>query len=548
LLTSKQKPRVVFQPEVHQALQRGIYQLVSAVRPTLGPVSGGVAIDHINKTKDLPEFLDDGGLIARRIIELPDRDEDMAAMLVRSMIVRQHELVGDGTTTAAVLLEAIFNEGLRYIVAGGNAMQLRRHLEGAIPLMLSALDEMVTPLQDQSALTNMACSLCHDHEMAVLLGEAFDLVGGYGRVEIREGYGRKLHLEYVEGVYYDTGLVSRAILPDDTATRIELTDPAFLICDFTIDNHSDLYPVLQTAFQSGIKELVIILRNLSEQGISLLATNNRMDKLKTIAVKVPGWNPTDRMAALEDLCILTGATPILKDTGETLTQITPAHFGKARRVWADLQAFGLVGGGGGPQQIREHINRLKQSYHQATDVQKRGDALTRIGMLLGGSVTLWVGGFSEPEINTRKGQAVRSARTLRAAVEEGVVPGGGIALMRIGQKLKARLAAAENTDERAAYRILCEALTAPARTIYRNAGYEPSEVLAQLQFEDDTMGFDVMSSRVVDVAAAGIWDSVAVLKASLRNAIHTAALALTIDSFVHMRRVPMVKNPDGTSD
>lgn len=522
--------------------------MVSAVRPTLGPIAGGVVVDHINKTKDLPEFLDNGGLIARRIIELPDRDEDMAAMLVRSMIVRQDETIGDGTATAAVLLEAIFNGGLRYIAAGGNAMQLRRHLEGAVALILDALDEMTVPLEEQHALANMAYTLCHDPEMAELLGEAFDLVGGYGRVEIREGYGRQLHLEYVEGSYYETGLVSRAILPDVSATRIELLNPAFFVCDFSIDDHRDLYPVLQTAFQSEIKDLVIILRNLSEQGISLLATNNKLDKLRTIAIKAPGLNETDRKAALDDLCVLTGATPILKATGETLAQVTPDHFGRCRRVWADLSSFGIVGGGGRPQSIREHIGQLKQGYHQATDVRKRGDILKRIGVLLGGSVTLWVGGHSETEINASKSQAVRTAMTLRTAVREGVVPGAGVALMAVRQQLQEKLATVESTDERAAYRILCEAVAAPVRTVYRNAGYDPSQVQASLEFEDKCKGFDVKTGRIVDVAEAGIWDSVAVLKASLSNAIHTAALALTVDSFVHMRHVPLVKNPDGTSD
>jgi chaperonin GroEL len=538
---------VVFQPEVYQALWRGIQQMVGAVRPTLGPTAGGVAVDHVNKTKDLPEYLDNGGLIARRVIELADRDEDMAAMLVRAMLVRQHERIGDGTATAAVLLEAIFSEGLRYITAGGNAMLLRRHLEAAVPLILQNLDTMVVPLEGQQALTRMAYALCHDTEMASLLGEAFDLMGSEGRIEIREGYGRKLHLDYVEGTYYESGLISQAVLPE-AAARIELINPAFLISDFTIEDHRELYPVLQTAFQAGIKDLVIILRGLSEQGIALLTTNNKMDKLRAIAVKAPGLNQTDRMAALDDLCILTGATPILKDTGETLAQVTPAHFGQARRVWADSQAFGLISGGGDPRRVREHIDRLRRIYRGTDDEDRQSKALRRIGTLLGGSVTLWVGGFSEPEIQTRKAQAVRSARTLRVAIEEGVVPGGGIALLKARQALQARSAAAESADERAAHRILSAALAAPARTIYQNAGYDPSEVLAKLQYGGDDAGFDVVAGRVVNMAEAGIWDSVAVLKSSLINAIHTAALALTIDSFVHMRHVPLVKNPDGTSE
>ena len=522
--------------------------MVSAVRPTLGPIAGGVAIDHINKTKDLPEFLDNGGLIARRIIQLADRNEDMAAMLVRSMLVRQYEMVGDGTATAAVLLEAIFNEGVRYIAAGGNAMSLRHHLEEAVPLLLSLIDAQRSELNGRQAIADMAHTLCQDREMADLLGEAFDLVGGHGRIEIRESYGRHLHLEDVEGRYYETGLIARSILPDENSARIELLNPAFFICDLTINDHRALYPVLQTAFQAGIKELVLVVRNLSEQGVALLATNNKLDKLKTIAIKVPGLNEADRMAALDDLAVLTGAIPIIEVTGETLEQVTPGHFGSARRVWADMDNIGIIGSGGDPRKLRQHIARLKQAYQQADDPSRRQAALKRIGLLLGGTVTLWIGGFSENEINARKKRSEQTVLTLRKALEEGVVPGAGVAYMTARRALQNRSAHTQGADERAAWRILSDALAAPARTIYTNAGYDPGEVLAQLSAEDAGMGFDVLSGTVVNTGEAGIWDSAATIKASLTNAIHTAALALTIDSFVHMRHVPMVKNPDGTTD
>jgi chaperonin GroEL len=370
VLTKKQTPGVVFQPQVYNALQQGINKMVGAIRPTLGPVSGGVLIDHVNKAETLPEYLDDGGLIARRIIELPDRNEDME-LCWRSMITRQYGEVGDGAATAAVLLGAIFDAGIRYIAAGGNAMQLRRQLEGSIPLVFETLDGMVTPIEGQAALTRMAYTLCHNQTMAQLLGEAFDLVGDYGRLEIREGYGRELRLEYVEGTYYESGLISRTILPDDAGTRIELENAAVFICDFSIDSHRDLYPVLQTAFHAGFQNLIIILRDLSEQGVSLLATNNRMGKLTSVALKIPGLNETDRHAALEDLCVLTGAVPILKATGVSFEQVTPDHFGRVRRSWADLRAFGMVGGKGDPRLVREHIQRLKARYQAENNSDER---------------------------------------------------------------------------------------------------------------------------------------------------------------------------------
>lgn len=548
MLTTKQTPGVVFQPQVHNALQRGISKMVGAIRPTLGPVSGGVVIDRVNKTETLPEFLDDGGLIARRIIELPDRNEDMGAMLARSMIVSQYEEVGDGTATTGVLLEALFNAGARYIAAGGNAMLLRRHLEAVIPFIYETLDSMVTRLEGRQALSRMACALCHDETMAQLLGETFDLVGEYGRLEIRENYGRELRLEYVEGTYYESGLVSRAILPQNGASRIELENPAVFICDFAIENHHDLYPVLQTAYHAGFRNLIIILRDLSEQGVSLLATNNRMDKLTSVALKIPGLNETDRNAALEDLCVLTGAVPILKAAGASLERVTPDHFGRVRRSWADLRAFGIVGGKGDPRLIREHIQRLKARYQAENDSGDREHIRKRIGKLLGGSVTLWVGGFTETEIKASKSLAERSAMAMRTALEHGVVPGGGIALLNVSKALQKEVAGTENTDKRAAYRMLIEALEAPARVIFQNSGCDPSEVMAKLYVENGHKAFDVLTRRVVDVYEAGILDSISVLKSCLKNAIHTAALALTTDTFVHVRQLRLVKNPDGTSD
>jgi chaperonin GroEL len=539
---------VVFQPKAHQALQRGIQQIVDALRPTLGPIPRTVAIDHVNKHKDLPEVLDEGGLIARRIIELPDRDEDMGAMLVRSMIVEQYERVGDGTATAAILFEAIFNEGMRYLAAGGNAMQLRRYLEASIPFITKHLEDQAMPLVGRQAIQDMAFSLCHDEDLAAHFAEAFDMVGELGRIEIREGYGRKPHLEYVEGIYYENGLISRAILPDEVNPRADLQDAAIFVCDFSIEDHQELYPVLQTAFHEGIRDLIVLARNLSDKGIAMLSTNNKMNKLNVIAVKVPGLNETDRQAYIDDLAVLTGAIPIVKATGDTLENVSARHFGRVRRAWADLRAFGIIGGGGDPKHIRNHIHRLKDTYRNSSDKAIRELARKRVSMLLGGSVTIWVGGHSEPEITVNKNIANRTLITLRRAIEQGVVHGGGVILLNMSSVFKAQALTAENTDERAAKRILAEAFKIPAHTIYGNAGYDPGEIMAKLSFEDGTAGFDVLKGQVVDMNQSGIRDSLAVLKSAVTNAIRTAALALTIDSLVHAREVQMVKYPDGTTD
>ncbi|MEZ4669625.1 MAG: TCP-1/cpn60 chaperonin family protein [Anaerolineae bacterium] len=542
-MKAKQKPGVVFQPHVHRAMQRGIRKIVGAIRPTLGPLACGVAIDPLNDAETLPEYLDDGGLIARRIIELADRDEDIGAMMVRAMLTRHYEHVGDGTATLAVLFEAIFNAGVRYITAGGNAMQMRRHLESAIPLIVETLETMSVQLDGQIALTNMARSLCHEEDMAHLLGEAFDLIGEYGRLDIREDYGRVLRQEYVEGNYFHSGMFSRVMLPEDSVAKARLENAAIFLCDFEISDHKELFPVLQTANSANVEALVIIARSLSETAISLLVTHNKMDKFKIMAVKLPGLNPEDRMAALDDLSVLTGARPFLKITGDSLENIKAEHFGQARRVWGDARLFGMVGAGGNPAKLRQHVNILRKNYKLAQDVEDRKKLLERIGSLMGGSVTLWVGGFTEPEINSRKSLAQRAALVMRAAVEEGVVPGGGIALLRCRDAVNKVHRSAKDPDERAAYGCLLEALAAPARTIYRNAGYDPGEVIAQFNGKHKVPGFDVVGGQVVDMCDAGIFDSLLVLKNTVRNAIRTAGLALTIDSFVHLSAPEIIRNP-----
>lgn len=541
-MKAKQKPGVVFQPQVHRTLQRGIDKMVNAISPTLGPLASGVAVDRLNSSNHVPEFLDDGGVIARRIIEISDRNEDMGAMLVRSMIIRQHERVGDGTATAAVLFKSIFDAGLRYIAAGGNAMLLRNHLENIIPCIFDELDRMVFRVEGEQALAQMAMSVCHDESMSALLGEAFDLIGEFGRLDIREDYGRVLGREYVEGSYFHTGLLSRTHLPEDSSAKLTFENPSIFLCDFEIQDHRDLFPVLQAANAANVEALVIIVRSLSEKAISLLVTHNNMNKFKVAAIQLPGLNPDDRMIALDDLSRLTGAVPFLSIVGNRLESVTANDFGKARRLWANMRSFGLVGGGGHPAKLRDHIRVLKAYYRNTQDKDDRKKIQERIGNLLGGAMTLRVGGFTEPEIKTRKSLAERTALALRSAIQEGVVPGGGIALLNCRAILQKQQSYMKDSDERAAYRILIEALAAPARAIFQNAGYDPSETMAKLYHECADMGFDVMKNRVVNMSEAGILDSVLVLKASLRNAISTAAMALTIDSLVHLAKPEMVRD------
>ncbi|MCU0513514.1 MAG: hypothetical protein MUE40_13210 [Anaerolineae bacterium] len=542
-MKARQKPGVVFAPQAAPALLRGVQTLVDAVRPTLGPLAGSVAIDHLNKTKALPEVLDSGGVIARRIIELGDRDADMGAMLLRGLLVRQHERIGDGTATTAVLFEAIFSAGLRYIAAGGNPMRLRRSLERLLPLLLKSLAELAQPLADQQpALTRLAYMLCQQADVAQVVGEAFALAGGFGRVEVRAGYGRELTRDYPEGSYFYSGLFSRTLATEGDYLTLET--PAFFLCDFEIDDYHALFPVLQTAHAAGLPRLVIVARQLSEKAIALLVTNNRMGRLQTAAIKLPGLNAEDRQAALTDLAVLTGAQPWYAAAGTSLEGVQARHFGHARRAWADLHAFGLVNGRGDPRHLRQHVAALKARCLASDDPEVRRNLLQRLGTLAGRSVIVRVGGFTETEIHARKNLAEQTVAGVRAALLGGVVPGGGMALLHCRAALAARLPAVQDTDERAACRILSEALAAPAAAIYRNAGYDPGAVLAQLAGKNRALGFDVVAGRVVNLRAAGLLDSAITLQTCLRNAISTAALALTVDALIHLKQPEMTGKPE----
>jgi chaperonin GroEL len=525
--------RVVFQPATYQGLQRGINQMVNAIRPTLGPRPRIVAIDRILDDK-MPELLDNGGIIARRIIQLADRDEDVGAMFVRDI----HDQVGDGTATAAVLLQSVFNQGVRYLASGGNATRLHHHLEEGMHLILDELGHLSTSVSGQDQLAQVAQSICYDPPMAKLLGEIFDIIGEYGRLEIRPGRSRDDEREYVEGMYWDRGLVSRQMTANPTQTRAEFEDGAILISSLEIEQPQQLFPALEVALRHNIPSLLIVANKFSEAAIGFLLANKQPDKFQVIAVRTPGYGQEEQAWALQDLAVLTGGRPFVKAAGDTFDAIQPDHFGHARRVWADHRNFGIIGGKGDPRALRQHIATLRAAYDQADGLVLRDKLLQRIGKLLGGSATLWVGGVTELEIEQRQEVAKRTAAAMRGAITDGIVPGGGVALLACQPALQARLDQSADPDARAAYRILLETMEAPARTIAANAGFDPSRVMAHVELAGPGHGFDVISGQVTDMTQTGIFDATSVQKAAVYAAIASAGLALTVDVLVHRQEQP----------
>ena len=539
----KQKPGVLFQPEVHLRMQKGINQIVDAIRPTLGPRPRHVAVEKVPRSKS-PELLDNGGLIARRIIDLKDPDENMGAMFIRGALWHLYEKVGDGTAGAAVMFQSVFNQGLRYIAAGGNAMLLRRYLEEGLKIILDTLDEMVTPVTSQEMLKRVALSVCYDDELAQILGEIFTLIGEYGILQIQSGRSRVIEREFIEGSYWSGGLHSKDMIRDIPKQRTHFENAAILLTDLEIEETDQMVPVLQAAMQAQIQSLFIMASKFSDKVQGVLAVNQKANKMQVVAVKTPGLRLDDQKMALEDLAVLTGGKCFFKAAGDTLEKVTPESFGQARKIWADMNYMGVVGGKNDPLLRREQIEKLCRAYHLAEEAEVRNKLRDRVGRLYSGAAVLWMGGMTESEINVRKELAQRTTDTLRVAIDQGVMSGGGVSLLACQPALREKMGNNLDPDAQAAYRILMSTLEAPFRTILSNAGYTSGAILSKIEQAGREYVFDVQSGQIVETSKSGIYDVAAVQKEAAFSAIQSAALALTIDTIIHRKKPPIVTEPD----
>ncbi|MDI9547217.1 MAG: TCP-1/cpn60 chaperonin family protein [Chloroflexota bacterium] len=525
--------RLVFQPGSYASLQSGANQIVNAIRPTLGPLPRVVAIDRILDTR-IPELLDNGGTIAKRIIQLRDMHADVGAMYVRDCLWQLQDQEGDGTATAAVIFQSVFNQGVRHVAGGYNARRLQTYLEEGARLVLAELTRMTAAVNGKERLAQAAYTVCQDAELSDLLGEIFDIVGEYGRLEIREDSGRGLEREYVEGMYWEKGLLSRELIADWTRVRSELEDAAVFISDLSLREPEDLLPILVCALKNERRRLLIIANEISDSAMSLLLANNRKpEEFQVLAVHTPGHGAEEQAWFLTDAAILCGGRPYIREAGDHPRGLRPEHFGRARRVWASRENFGIIGGRGDPRMLRRHIAELQQTFEDSLDVVYRSKLEKRIGKLLGGSATLRIGGVSEHEIEERKERAERTALAVRGALREGALPGGGAALLACRPALHERLRQAADDEEAAAYRILIDTVAEPMRALAANAGYNPALAVGEAEAGGTGFGFDVLRGEAVHMTEAGILDPASVQKAAAVTGITSAALALTIDVLVH---------------
>lgn len=526
---------MVFQPASAAALRQGTAQIVGAIRPTLGPRPRLTAIADVMVRSRRPELLDDAGTIARRIIALASPAANTGAMLLRNALWQLREEVGDGAATAAVMFQTILDGGLRYSAAGGDVVALRAGLGRGFHLIRAALAEMARPLEGQDAIARMAEAICYDPPLACILGEVFDIIGEYGQLEVRSGNGRGLEREYVEGTYWKSSWFSARMITDVTQQEASVSNAVILISNLEFKEADELIPILELAARHQGQPLVIVAQDMSDRALSMLLLNQQDGRRPILAVKAPAALGVagEPMWALEDLACLTGGRVFRRETGETLSTICWGDLGRARRAWATAHHFGVVGGGGNPIQLRQHVTKLRQSLPDLKDHTLRRLTQERLGRLTGGAALVWVGGETVSDCTFRQDQAERTAQALRGALRDGVVPGGGTAFLDSRSCLLAR---ATSEAEHMAYRILGQALEAPARTILNNAGFEPSGYLSQVESAGPGHGVDVRSGRVVKMTDEGIVDGVSVLQATLRTAIVTAGLALSVDVLVQSGR------------
>ena len=536
--------RVLSQPQTRDALQAGIDTLARAVIPTLGPLTGPVALDDKNRGGS-PELLDDGGTIARRILQLDDRDADVGAMLLRETLWRQREAFGDGAATAAALYQTVFAEGQRFMAAGGNAMLLRQALEAGLKTILDDLREQVHPIETPDEIKRLALSVCGYIDIAETLADIFDVLGAHGAIEVRDG-GRDLGHEFFLGSHWESLVPSNMVFDGLIGERIELTNSAWLISDFELDDLGALVTLVTDVVQAGYNSLAVVAKSFSEQMIAAQGANSRMEDFALVYLEPTGL-VDEQEAALEDLALITGGQVLRTITGHSYETVSLDALGESELAWVDRNRFGIIAGGGGDENaLAREIKALEARYRSSKDEREQVVLRARIGRLRGGSAVVYAGGSSESEMRYQEDQITRTIAALRSALLEGSVPGGGTALLRCVTRLRQRYEASAESHERAAWRILIRAAEAPCRALLANAGHEaPGIVLAEIQAGKNGAGYDLRKGRIVDMHDEGLIDSAAALMAAARNGIGGAALALTVDTIVHRVNPPLAIEPGG---
>ena len=509
--------------EARDGLKRGVDALANAVKVTLGPKGRNVII---SKSFGAPQVTKDGVTVAKEI-ELEDALENMGAQMVKEVASKTNDLAGDGTTTATVLAQAIVKEGLKNVAAGANPMDLKRGIDKAVEAIVKDLEKQTTKVGNSSDKIKQVASISanNDDVIGELIAEAFGKVGKEGVITVEEAKGTETYVDVVEGMQFDRGYLSPYFVTNSEKMNAELENPMILLCDKKISNMKDLLPVLEPVAQQG-KSLLIIAEDVDGEALATLVVNKLRGSLKIAAVKAPGFGDR-RKAMLEDIAILTGGTVISEERGFTLENATVDMLGTAETVTLDKDNTTIVNGAGSKDAIKARVNEIKAQMETTTSDYDKEKLQERLAKLAGGVAVLYVGAASEVEMKEKKDRVDDALHATRAAVEEGIVAGGGVALVRaisVLQKLTT-----ENLDETTGVQIVAKAIESPLRTIVENAGGEGSVVIAKVLEGKKNYGFDAKTDTYVDMLKAGIIDPKKVTRIALENAASVAGMILTTE-------------------
>ena len=514
---------IKFDIEARDGLKRGVDALANAVKVTLGPKGRNVII---SKSFGGPTVTKDGVSVAKEI-ELADPLENMGAQMVKEVASKTNDLAGDGTTTATVLAQAIVKEGLKNVAAGANPMDLKRGIDKAVEAIVADLAKQTQSVGDSSEKIKQVASISanNDETIGDLIAKAFTKVGKEGVITVEEAKGTDTYVDVVEGMQFDRGYLSPYFVTDADKMVAELSNPYVLLYDKKISNLQELLPILEPVAQSS-RPLLIIAEDVDGQALATLVVNKLRGGLKIAAVKAPGFGDR-RKAMLEDIAILTGGTVIAEESGYSLENTTLEMLGTAETISIDKDNTTIVNGAGEAELIKGRVNQIKAQMETSTSDYDKEKLQERLAKLAGGVAVLYVGAASEVEMKEKKDRVDDALHATRAAVEEGIVAGGGVALVRA--KTVLATLKSENADEATGIQIISRAVEAPLRTIVENAGGEGSVVIAKVTEGSGDFGFNAKTGEYVQMLAAGIIDPKKVTRVALENAASVAGMILTTE-------------------
>ena len=517
--------QIAFDQEAREALRRGIHKLAKAVKVTLGPKGRNVIIQ---KSFGSPLVTKDGVTVAKEI-DLEDKYENMGARMVREVASKTSDVAGDGTTTATVMAEAIFNEGLKAVVAGVNPMMMKRGIEKAVEEIIERLKENSKPVKLKKDLQNVATVASNDdNEIGTIIAEAFDKVGKDGVITVEEGKALQTTHEFVEGMQFDRGYLSPYFVTDQQKMECELDDPYILIYEKKITSNKDLVPLLEKVLSTN-KPILIIAEEVEGEALATLVINRLRGTFKCSAVKAPGYGDR-RKAMLEDIAKLTGGQAIFEDLGIQLETVELKQLGRAKKVKIDKDNTIIIEGAGKKDEIKARVASIQRELEKSTSDYDKEKLSERIAKLSGGVAKINVGAATESEMKEKKARVEDAMHATRAAAQEGILPGGGVALLRASDGLKGK---GLSHDELIGYNIVVRACKAPIQQISNNAGMDGAVVMNKvLDNKDFNYGYDARNDRYVDMVKEGIIDPTKVVRSALQNGASVSTLLLTSDALV----------------